>query len=385
MKIVIAPDSFKGSCSAVEVANSIEEGIKRVDADCETVKIPIADGGEGTVEALVLSTGGELKEKEVIGPLGDIVKARYGILKNGAAVVELAAASGLPLIPEKSRNPLNTTTYGTGQLILAAVEDGCKKIVVGLGGSATNDGGMGIAQAFGVSFLDQEGNELGWGGGQLDKLNRVETENVDQRLKEIEIIIACDVTNPLCGPNGASYIYGPQKGGTPEMVETLDKNLNHYAEVISRQLHIDVKGIPGAGAAGGSAIPLLLFTNARIESGINVILDVTEIDKHFQNADLVITGEGRIDSQSIFGKVPVGVAARAKQYNLPVLAIAGGIGKGAESCYQYGIDSIMSIMNRPMPLSEAMEKAEELIANAAERAFRMVKIGTNLKNIRKIR
>ncbi|MEL7654447.1 MAG: glycerate kinase [Bacillota bacterium] len=380
MKIVIAPDSFKGSCSAVAVADSIEKGIKRVDAECDVVKIPIADGGEGTVEALVLSTGGTLRQKRVAGPLGDMVTAQYGILKNGVGVVELAAASGLTLIHEKLRDPWNTTTYGTGQLILAAIDDGCKKIVVGLGGSATNDGGMGIAQAFGVSFLDQDGKELGFGGGQLERLATINTENLDYQLKEREIIIACDVTNLLCGPEGASYIYGPQKGGTPEKVEALDLNLKHYAEVILKQLHTDVKDISGAGAAGGSAIPLLLFTNARIESGIKVILDITEIDKHFQNADLVITGEGRIDGQSIFRKVPVGVAARAKQYDLPVLAITGGIGKGAESCYKHGIDSIMSIVNGPMLLSEAMDKAEELTADAAERAFRIMRMGMNLKN-----
>lgn len=381
MKIVIAPDSFKGSNSAIEVANSIEKGIRRVDAESNIIKIPIADGGEGTVEALVLSTGGEIREKDVVGPLGETVRGKYGILRNGVGVVELAAASGLPLVPEELRNPLNTTTYGTGQLILAAIEDGCKKIVVGLGGSATNDGGAGIAQAFGISFLGMNGKELGQGGGQLDQLDSINTENLDKRLKDIEIIVACDVTNPLCGPEGASYIYGPQKGGTPQIVETLDRNLKYYAEVISKQLHMDVKDIPGSGAAGGSAIPLLLFTKARIESGIKVILDVTEMDRHLQDADLVITGEGRIDGQSIFGKVPVGVAARAKQYDLPVLAIAGGIGAGAERCYQHGIDSIMSIVNGPMLLSEAMNNAEELIADATERAFRMVQIGMSFKNI----
>ena len=379
MKIIIAPDSFKGSSSALEVANSIEKGIRRVDADCNIIKIPIADGGEGTVEALVLSTGGEIREKDVVGPLGESIRAKYGILNNGVGVVELAAASGLPLVPEELRNPMNTTTYGTGELILAAISDGCRKIVVGLGGSATNDGGMGIAQAFGISFLDQDGKELGFGGGQLGRLAWINTQNLDSRLKEIEIIVACDVTNPLCGMEGASYIYGPQKGGTPEMIETLDNNLKHYAEVISRQLHVDVRDIPGAGAAGGSAIPLLLLANAKIELGINVILDVTEMDRQLQDADLVITGEGRIDGQSIFGKVPVGVALRAKQYNLPALAICGGIGAGAENCYDHGIDSIISIVNRPMPLDEAMEKADELIADAAERAYRMVRVGMNMK------
>lgn len=378
MKIVIAPDSFKGSCSAVEAANSIEKGISKVYNHCIFVKIPIADGGEGTVQALILGAGGEIREKEVVGPLGESVRAQYGVLKNGIGVVELAAASGLPLVPEQLRNPLYTTSYGTGQLILSAIDDGCKKIVVGLGGSATNDGGMGIAQAFGVSFRDQEGRELGYGGGQLSRLASINTENLDKRLKDIEIIVACDVTNPLCGSKGASYIYGPQKGATPDIVELLDRNLAHYAEVIKGQLKTDVIDIPGSGAAGGSAVPLILFANARIESGIKVVLDVTDIDRHFQDADLVITGEGRIDGQSIFGKVPVGVALRAKKYNLPVLAIVGGIGNGADACYSHGIDGIMSIVNSQMSLDEAMDRVAELLSDAAERAMKMIQIGMKM-------
>lgn len=378
MKIVIAPDSFKGSCSAAEVANSIEKGINKVCRDCEIVKIPIADGGEGTVQALILSAGGEIREKEVVGPLGDTIKAQYGILKNGVGVIELASASGLLLISEKLRNPLHTTTYGTGQLILSAIDDGCKKIVVGLGGSATNDGGLGIAQAFGVSFKDQKGTELGFGGKQLERLVSIDVKNLDKRLNDIEIIVACDVTNPLCGPNGASFVYGSQKGGTQETIQLLDQNLAHYAAVIKSHLHIAVKDIPGVGAAGGSAIPLMLFANAKMESGIKVILDVTEIDRHLKDSDLVITGEGRIDRQSIYGKVPVGVAARAKQYDLPVLAIVGGMGEGAERCYDYGIDSIQSIVSSPMTLDEAIENAKTLIEDAAERAMRMIQTGMKL-------
>lgn len=386
MKIIIAPDSFKGSCSAIEAANSMEKGIKKVFENCETVKIPIADGGEGTVEALILSTGGEIREREVVGPLGtERIKGRYGSFyrtengrKRKVGVVELAAASGLTLVPEALRNPMETTTYGTGQLILAAIDDGCETIVVGLGGSATNDGGLGIAQAFGVSFRDAEGNELGWGGGQLSKLVHIDITKLDQRLKGVEIIIACDVKNPLCGPEGASYVYGPQKGGTPESLKILDENLAHYAKVIHCQLGAEIKNIQGSGAAGGAAIPLLLFSNARIESGIDVVLDVTEMNRQLQNADLVVTGEGRIDGQSIFGKVPVGVASRAKEYLVPVLVIAGGIGNGAEQCYGYGIDGITTIASGPMALAEAMERAEVLLESAAERAARMIRIGMNI-------
>ena len=383
MKIVIAPDSFKGSCSAKVVANSIERGIKRIIKNCEVIKIPIADGGEGTVEALISIIGGEIKEKTVVGPLGEPVKAGFGILKNGTAVIELAAASGLPLVPENLRNPMNTTTFGTGQLILAAIEEGCRKIIVGLGGSATNDGGAGIAQAMGVSLKDAEGLELGFGGDQLNQLRTISTQGLDQRLKDTEIIIACDVTNPLCGPQGASYIYGPQKGGTPEIIERLDQNLLHYAKVIEAELGINMKDIPGTGAAGGATVPLLLFAKGKIESGIKVILDAADIDRHFIDADLVITGEGKIDGQSILGKVPVGVAKRAKKHQLPVIAIVGGIGSGAEDCYQHGIDGIMSIVPAPVTLSDAMEHAASFIENAAERVFRIMTIGMNIKNIKK--
>jgi len=389
MKIIIAPDSFKGSCSAVEAASSIERGLKKVFCDCETVKIPIADGGEGTVDALILSAGGEIREREGLGPLGrGTVKARYGIItreegarKRKVGVVELAAASGLTLVPEDLRNPLNTTTYGTGQLILDAIDEDCETIVVGLGGSATNDGGLGIAQAFGVSFQDAEGNELGSGGGQLGKLACIDTEKLDKRLKDVELIIACDVKNPLCGPQGASFVYGPQKGGSPESLKILDANLEHYAGVISRQIGVDVQSIPGSGAAGGAGIPMLIFAGARIEPEIDVVLDITQMECHLQDADLVVTGEGRIDGQSIFGKVPVGVAARAKKHGLPVLVITGGIGDGAEACYEYGIDGMMSIVSGPMELEEAMRRAEELLESAAERAARMIRLemGVNFK------
>jgi glycerate kinase len=375
MKIVIASDSFKGSCSTLEVADHVAAGFLKVFPQAQIVKIPVADGGEGTVEAMVLGSGGTFHKMQVVGPLGEQTEASYGILNNGVGVVELAAASGLPMVPDEKKNPLITTSYGTGQLILSAVEAGCKKILVGLGGSATNDGGMGIAQAFGVSFKDAEGNELGYGGGELSKLASIDTSKLDPRLAEVEIIIASDVSNPLCGPTGASAVYGPQKGATPELVELLDKNLAHYAQVIKEQLGKDIINVPGAGAAGGASVALMLFAGATIQPGIQVVLDVAEIDKELEDADLVVTGEGRIDGQSVFGKVPVGVAGRAQKFNVPVLAIVGSIGDGAEAVYDHGVDSIINTQNKPMSLQEAMENAGALLENAAERAARTIRIG----------
>lgn len=377
MKIVIAPDSFKGSNTTIAVANHIEKGIRKVFPDAEIVKIPIADGGEGTVDALVLGAGGVIREKEVVGPLGEKVLGKYGVLHNGIAVLELASASGLPLV-EGRKNPLAATSYGTGELLLAAIAEGCRKIVIGLGGSATNDGGLGIAQALGVSFLDAHGKELGYGGGELHKLAKIDVSGLDPRVAECEITIACDVSNPLCGKTGASAIFGPQKGATPELVELLDKNLAHYAAVIKEQLGEDVIDVAGAGAAGGASVALMVFGHAKIASGIQTVLDVTEIDRHLKDADLVITGEGKIDYQSVFGKVPVGVGTRAKKFDLPVLAIVGDIGTGAEDVYDYGVDAIMSTVNKAMPLSEAMERSSELLTDAAERVMRMIKLGMEL-------
>ena len=375
MKIVIAPDSFKGSCTTIEVADRIEKGIKKIYPMADIVKIPIADGGEGTVEALVLGAGGEYREKEVIGPLGETLIGKYGILNSGVAVLELASASGLPSVPLDKRNPLITTSYGTGQLLLAAIDEGCSKIVIGLGGSATNDGGIGLAQALGVSFLNAQGKELGFGGGELADLVKIDTSKLDPRVENCEIIIASDVKNPLCGDTGASAIFGPQKGATPELVKLLDQNLMHYARVIKEQLGQDVADIPGAGAAGGASVALLVFANAKIESGVETVLDTAGADTHFKDANLVITGEGRIDYQSIYGKVPVGVGLRAKKYGLPVLAIVGGIGPGAADVYDYGVDAIISIIDNAMPLSEAMSNAGDLIENTAERAMRILQLG----------
>jgi glycerate kinase len=379
MKVIIAPDSFKGSNTTIAVANTIEKGIRKVFPDVEVVKIPIADGGEGTVDALVLGAGGKFMELEVVGPLGESLVAKYGILDNGTAVIEMAAASGLPLVPDDKKDPLITTTYGTGQLIKAALDEGCKNIVIGIGGSATNDGGVGMAQALGVSFKDANGNELSYGGGALDKLATIDISNMDPRIKDTEIVVACDVSNPLCGERGASAIYGPQKGATPELVKILDANLGHYANIIKEQLGKDIIDVPGTGAAGGLGAGLIVFCDAQLKSGIETVLDVVDIDQHLPTTDFVITGEGKIDAQSVYGKVPVGVGQRVKKYNLPVLAIVGDIGDGASAVYDYGVDGIMSTVNKAMPLSEAMGRSSELLEDAAERVMRIIKIGMDIK------
>lgn len=374
MKIVIASDSYKGSSSTLEVADSIEKGLRKVYKDAEIIKIPVADGGEGTVDALVLGTGGSYEEVEVLDPLGHKVLAKYGILHDKVAVIEMAAASGLTLVKNGDLNPLITTTYGTGELIKSALEKGITKIYVGVGGSSTNDGGMGMAQALGISFKDKEGNELGYGGGMLNKLEEIDFTNVNPLLKDANIMVISDVQNPLCGPNGAAHIYGPQKGATQKEVEILDLNLKHFGNKIKELLSLDIINTPGAGAAGGLGAGLMAFCNATIHSGIDKVLDIADIDKYLKDADLVITGEGRIDGQSIFGKVPVGVARRAKKYDISVIAIVGSVGEGAHKVYAYGIDLIVDIVDKPMTLEEAINNSQDLIENAAEGIGRMLKI-----------
>ena len=374
MKMVIAADSYKGSCSTLEVAFAIEKGIRKVFKDADVIKIPVADGGEGTVDALVSGIGGNYYEAEVIGPLGDTVISKYGVLDNGIAVIEMAAASGITLIEREKLNPMLTTTYGTGQLLKAAMDKGCKKIFLGIGGSATNDAGVGMAQALGASFKDIDGNEIDYGGGELAKIVDINITKLDSRLKETEITIISDVINPLCGPNGASVVYGPQKGATPEMVKQLDANLAHYASMIKKKLGKDIIDVPGTGAAGGVGVSLLTYTNAIITPGIDKVLDISDIDSHLELADLVITGEGQIDRQSVCGKVPVGVAKRALKYKVPVLAIVGSVGEGASEVYAHGVDAVFAIVNRPMTLNEAIENAEVLIEQAAENVMRMIKV-----------
>jgi glycerate kinase len=375
MKIVIAADSFKGSCSSLQVAVQTEQGIRKVFPDAEVVKVPVADGGEGTTEALVSGLGGTFRRIVVTGPLGAKVTAEYGILPGKVAVMEMATASGLPLVPETDRNPALATTYGTGEMIRDALDQGCQRLMLGIGGSATNDGGLGMAQALGASFQDAAGRELGFGCGELAKLAKIDLSGLDLRLNKTEIITLCDVANPLCGPQGASYVYGPQKGVKPEDLPVLDRNLRHLATQIKAELGLEVDSIPGAGAAGGLGAGMIAFCGAKLRRGIETILELVELEAKLAGADLVITGEGRIDGQSIYGKVPVGVARLARKREIPVIALVGGIGPGAEAVYEQGINSIMSIVNRPMTLAESVHDADSLIAEAAERLMRIVRIG----------
>jgi len=340
----------------------------------------MADGGEGTVQCLVNATGGKILEEKVIGPLGDEVLAFYGILGDRkTAIVEMAAASGLTLVPENKRNPLITTTYGTGQLIKAVLNQGCRKMIIGIGGSATNDGGAGMVQALGVKLLDQEGKEVGFGGGELKKIVKIDISCMDNRLSDTKVLVASDVNNPLCGPQGASKIYGPQKGATPEVIEELDKSLSYFAELIKRDLNKEVKDIPGAGAAGGLGAGLMAFLNAELRPGIEIIIEIVKIEQIIRESDLLITGEGRIDAQSVFGKVPFGLGKMAKKYNVPVIAIVGEIGEGFSQIYEYGINSIMSIISKAISIDEAMQMSKSLLKDATERMMRIIKIGMDIK------
>ena len=353
MKIVVAPDSFKGSLTAVEVSDAIEQGIREIFPEAEIKKIPMADGGDGTVQCLVNATGGKILREKVTGPLGDEVLASYGILGDKrTAVIEMAEASGLTLVPENKRNPLITTTYGTGQLIKATLDQGCRKMIIGIGGSATNDGGAGMVQALGVKLLDREGREIGFGGEELKKIIRIDISYMDKRLSNTKVVVASDVTNPLCGPKGASRIYGPQKGATPEVIEELDESLAYFADVIKRDLNKDVKDIPGAGAAGGLGASLMAFLDAELRPGIEIMVEIAKLEQAIKDADLVITGEGKIDSQTIYGKAPIGVAKIAKKYNIPVIAIAAIIGDDADIVHQYGIDNLIKVSEPPMSLTE---------------------------------
>lgn len=375
MKIVIAPDSYKGSLTAMEVADSIEKGILKVVNDPIIEKIPMADGGEGTVQSLVDSTGGKIIYKSVKGPVLKDVNAFYGILGDGkTAIIEMAAASGLPLISKEERDPMKTTSYGTGQLIKDAMDKGCTNIIIGLGGSATNDGGIGMAKALGVKFLDINGEDIGHSGGSLCKLHSIDMSSIDSRIGKCTVTAACDVDNPLCGREGASHVFGPQKGADGDMVKILDKNLAHYANIIKNNLNMDIVNIPGSGAAGGLGAGVMVFLNSNLKRGIDIVIDITKLDEKIKDADLIFTGEGMIDFQTAFGKTPFGVAKVADKYGIPVLAIAGGIGKNAETLYNKGFESIFSIVDKPMSLEDAMKNGKMLIEKTSERIMRILNI-----------
>ena len=358
MKIIIAPDSYKESLTAMEVATAIEAGFRQVMPTAEYIKLPMADGGEGTVQSLVDASNGSIIEHQVTGPLGEQVPAFFGIMGDGkTAVIEMAAASGLHLVSPNLRNPMLTTSYGTGELILAALDHGVDHIIVGIGGSATNDGGIGMAQALGVQLLDNKGQALGFGGQALAQLASIDITTVDPRLAHIKLEVACDVDNPLCGKKGASHIFGPQKGATPAMVAELDQHLAHYAAIIKRDLAIDVKDMAGAGAAGGMGAALLGLFNAQLRSGIEIVIDAVHLGDIIKDADLVITGEGRIDSQTIHGKTPIGVARTAKKYHKPVIGIAGCLSQDCGVVYDHGIDAVFSVVPAAMSLEHAFNNA----------------------------
>ena len=374
MKIVVAPDSFKESMSAKEVCDSIEKGLLSVSKDWEIVKVPMADGGEGTLEALVDATNGKIFNEKTLNPLGEEITSKFGILggKN-IAVIEMASTSGLELISPEKRNPYITTTYGTGQLMLKALEQNVEEIILGIGGSATNDGGAGMLQALGAKLLDENRDEIGFGGYELSKLDRIDFSSLDKRLKNIKILVACDVTNPLTGKDGSSYIFGKQKGATPEMIEILDRNLLHYSKIIKRDLGFDVNNVSGAGAAGGLGAGLLTL-GAVLKKGIDIVIEANELDKKVQGADLVITGEGSIDGQTRFGKTPYGVVTIAKKYNIPTIILAGNVGKDIDILYDYGFDTIFSIMQGVDSLENALKKGKENIERTAKNIGHFIKI-----------
>ena len=380
MNILIAPDSFKDSLSAMEVCNNIEKGIVRVFPHAEIRKIPLADGGEGTVDALVQATKGKKIHAVVHDPLFREITATYGILGDEkTAVIEMAAASGIELLSEKERNPWITSTLGTGELIQDALNNGCRKFIIGIGGSATNDGGTGMAVALGARFVDVSGNDMKGTGENLGKINKIDLNNLDSRINECSISVACDVTNPLYGNQGAAYIYSPQKGADEKMVEKLDQNLQHFGQLIEKQIGKEISLMPGAGAAGGLGAGLHAFLNATLEPGFKIIKNTLKLDDIMPWADIVITGEGKIDNQTRFGKTPHGVAMVAKQKKIPVIALAGTLGDGYEELYNHHFHAIFSILDKPMKLDDALKNAPKLLEQTAESIMRMIDITTGKK------
>lgn len=357
MKVVISIDSLKGSLSSMEAATAIKEGILEVNKETEVVIMPLADGGEGTVDALVEGMNGQAILTSVMGPIEEKVEAKYGILSDGkTAIMEMAQAAGFALVPAEKKNPLYTTTYGVGEMIKEAIEKGCRNFIVGIGGSATNDAGVGMLQALGFEFYDEKNNLVGLGGHVLNKIKKIKIDNRLKELDQCSFKIACDVNNPLYGENGAAYIYGPQKGATPEIVKELDEGLRNFAQVVKADLEMDIAEVPGVGAAGGMGFAFLGFLNSKLESGIKIILDEINLDDTVKGADIVITGEGRLDNQTAMGKAPIGVAKIAKKHGAKVIAIAGCTTDDAVRCNEEGIDAYFSIVNSAMTIEEAIKK-----------------------------
>lgn len=379
MKIVIAPQGFKGSLTALQIARAIETGVKNVLPNSETVLVPAADGGDGTLQALVDSSDGTVETATVSDPLGRPIESKWGAMGDGkTAVIEMAGASGLALLALDELDPLRTTTYGTGELFCAALDAGYKRFIVGIGGSATNDGGAGLAQSLGIGLKDIQGNELPRGGAALADIDHIDMSHFDARLRSAEVTVACDVNNPLCGEDGASAVFGPQKGATPEMIKRLDTALSRFADVIETDLGVDVRDRPGAGAAGGLGAGLMAFLNAKLSAGVDIVLDSVGLDQALERADLVITGEGQIDHSTIFNKTPVGIAERAGKRNIPVIAIAGGLGIGYEETHEKGLSSVFSLVNGPMSLDEALANTENLLINVTEEIMRTISVGRSL-------
>lgn len=370
--ILLAPDSFKGSLSSQQVCDSMIRGIQNISLDIPVVALPVADGGEGLTSVLVDQLQGELKTVRVKNPVGKEIDATFGLVRDGhTAIIEMAAASGLYLLDNQERNPLRTSTLGTGQLILAALEQGVQEIIVGIGGSATNDAGAGMAYALGVTFLDANNQEVIPIPENFHTISRIDTSKIDPRLRSVDIRVACDVSNPLLGNNGASMVYGPQKGASKTDVQQLEKHLEIFSATVEETMQNNWKHIPGSGAAGGLGFGLLAFTGARLFSGIDIVLDLLPFDDYAKKANLIITGEGCMDSQTVNGKVPVGVAQRAKQFSCPVVAVNGGIGKDAKVCHDHNILAYFSIMNAPMTEKEAFQNAKILVEETTEQVVRL--------------
>lgn len=384
MRIVIAPQSLKGSLTAAEAGRAIAEGARDVYPGADIAIVPVADGGEGTVQALVDATGGNMVRLVVTGPLGQPVEAFFGLLGDGrTAAIEMAACAGLPLVPPAQRDPRITTTYGVGELIRAALDHGYRRFILGIGGSATNDGGAGMAQALGALLTNSEGQAIEPGGAALSRLATISAEHIDPRLTECVFDVACDVTNPLCGPKGATAIYGPQKGATPEMIIALDAALAHYAQIIERDLGRAVAEIPGSGAAGGLGAGLLAFVHATLRPGAQIVLEAVHLEEQIRTAHLVITAEGQIDEQTAYGKSVGAVAELAGRYNLPVLALAGSLGEGYQAVYKLGVSAVATLPSGPMSLDYAMRHAAPLLRDTTERSLKIFQMGIDTKTIGK--
>ncbi len=379
MKLLFASDSFKGTLSSEQTAVLLEKAAGEVFGEVECASVAVADGGEGTTDAVISAEHGEKILVPVHGPLMEETAAYYGKLDGHRAVLEMAAASGLPMVPPEKRNPLHTTSFGTGEMIRDALDKGFTQIAIAIGGSATNDGGMGCARALGVRFLDKDGNELEGRGQDLEKVSLIDTSGLDPRIHQTKITVMCDVTNPLCGENGATFTFGPQKGATPEIRDRLEAGMINYRDIIRKQFGIDPDAIQGAGAAGGLGTALMVFLGGEMKSGIETVLDLIGFDRRLEGVDLVVTGEGRTDWQSCFGKVMQGVGSRAKVKGVPAVGLSGSLGRDAAKIFDFGIESLMTTVDAPMPLDEALERAEELYYLGAVRMFRFLRAGMQMR------